>query len=64
MADLVNLRQFRKAKARRDKAEAGRQNRVKYGLTAAEKKRAEIERNREAAFLDGVRQGPPRETDD
>lgn len=64
MADLVNLRRFRKAKARRDKAEAGQRNRVKYGRTAAEKKRAEIKRNREAAFLDGIRQEPPRDIDD
>ncbi|MBT5109730.1 MAG: DUF4169 family protein [Rhodospirillaceae bacterium] len=64
MADLVNLRRFKKAKARQDKAEAGQRNRVKYGRTAAEKIRAEIERNREAAFLDGVRQEPPHDTDD
>ena len=64
MADLVNLRQFKKAKARPEKADAGQRNRVKYGRTTAEKKRAEAERNREAVILDGVRREPPCDTDD
>jgi hypothetical protein len=64
MADLVNLRHFKKAKARQDKAEAGQYNRVKYGRTAAEKKAADLDRNRETTFLDGTRKDTPRDRDD
>lgn len=36
-ADVVNLRQFRKAKARSERAAEAEQNRVTYGRTKAEK---------------------------
>jgi hypothetical protein len=36
-ADVVNLRQFRKAKARSDKEQAAEQNRILFGRTKAEK---------------------------
>lgn len=36
-ADIVNLRQFRKAKARTEKEAAAEQNRISHGRTKAEK---------------------------
>ncbi|MBX9470026.1 DUF4169 family protein [Rhizobium sp. WL3] len=36
-ADVVNLRQFRKAKARSERETAAEQNRITYGRTKAEK---------------------------
>ncbi|THV24876.1 DUF4169 family protein [Peteryoungia ipomoeae] len=37
MGDLVNLRQFRKAKARTEKEAAADQNRISFGRTKQEK---------------------------
>ena len=37
MADVVNLNQFRKAKARTEKEKRASENRVKFGRTKAEK---------------------------
>ncbi|MBU2328605.1 MAG: DUF4169 family protein [Alphaproteobacteria bacterium] len=36
-ADVVNLRQFRKAKARSERETTAEQNRITYGRTKAEK---------------------------
>ncbi|MDQ0454839.1 DUF4169 family protein [Rhizobium paknamense] len=36
-ADIVNLRQFKKAKARAEKEKAAEQNRLTFGRTKAEK---------------------------
>ncbi|EHS53089.1 hypothetical protein PDO_1255 [Rhizobium sp. PDO1-076] len=36
-ADIVNLRQFRKAKARTEKDATAEQNRISFGRTKAEK---------------------------
>lgn len=64
MAELINLRQFKKAKARQAKADTGQRNRVKFGRTAAEKQTADLDRNRETTFLDGVHKDTPRDTDE
>lgn len=37
MADVVNLRQFRKTKARAEKEKTAEQNRITFGRTKAEK---------------------------
>ena len=37
MSEVVNLNQFRKAKARADKEKRASENRVKFGRTKAEK---------------------------
>jgi hypothetical protein len=51
-AELVNLRRARKA-ARRGKAEAeAAQNRVAFGLSAAERQRLKAERDRAVRQLD------------
>lgn len=37
-AEIVNLRQFRKGKARQEKADQAEQNRVTFGLSKSEKR--------------------------
>jgi hypothetical protein len=44
MAEIVNLRRFRKGKARAERQAAAAANRRKHGITAAEKKQKEAER--------------------
>ncbi|MDB5473070.1 MAG: hypothetical protein JWP99_373 [Devosia sp.] len=44
MADIVNLRQARKQKARTDKATRAEQNRMLFGRTKAEKLKQAAER--------------------
>ncbi len=44
MAEIVNLRRFRKQKARAEREGASDANRRKHGMTAAEKKQREAER--------------------
>jgi len=50
MADIINLRQMRKQKARRDRQDKAAENSVKFGRTAgkkrAEAQEAEKQRNR------------------
>jgi Domain of unknown function (DUF4169) len=43
MADIINLRQARKDKARADKEARAAQNRVKFGRTKEEKRLAEAQ---------------------
>lgn len=53
MAELINLNRARKAKAREaDKAKAA-ENRVRFGLTKAEKTATDLERVRADRKLDG-----------
>jgi hypothetical protein len=58
MADLINLRRFKKTKARQDKAILAAHNRVKFGRTAAEKKQSKSAHDQSITFLDGVRREP------
>jgi hypothetical protein len=44
MPEIVNLRRFRKQKARGERAEAADANRRKHGQTAADKKQRQAER--------------------
>ena len=62
MAKLINLRQFKKARARQDKAETGQRNRIKFGRSAAEKQAADLDRNREITFLDGNHKDTPHDS--
>ncbi|MGY6646768.1 MAG: DUF4169 family protein [Salinarimonas sp.] len=55
--DIVNLRQFRKRKARAQSEREAADNRVKFGRRKSEKELTESERNRDAARLDGHRLG-------
>jgi hypothetical protein len=55
MADLINLRRFKKTKARQEKAKTAARNRVKFGRSAAEKKQSQSAQDQSVKFLDGVR---------
>lgn len=53
MADVVNLNQFRKAKARTDKSKQAQDNRSKFGRTKADKAKDEKARTKQSDVLDG-----------
>ncbi len=53
MAEIVNLRTFRKQKARSDKAGAAEANRLKFGRTKAEKELVAAEKDRADKHIDG-----------
>ena len=55
MADIINLRQARKAKARRDKEQVAAANRAKFGQTKAEREVRRIDEARVERLLDGSR---------
>ena len=67
MADIINLRQVRKQKARQDKEATAQANRVRHGRTKAERRVAEDEEARKTRDLDGKRREkttPPDPADD
>ena len=55
MGDVINLRQARKAKVRRDKEQVAAANRVKFGQTKADREVRRIEEARADRLLDGSR---------
>jgi hypothetical protein len=55
MADIVNLRQFRKQKARAEAGKTADQNRVLFGRSKADKTRDQAERQAASDLLDGHR---------
>jgi hypothetical protein len=55
MAEIVNLRQFRKTAKRTADARVADANRAKYGRTKAEKERDRIEAERLARAVDGAK---------
>ena len=57
-ADLINLRRFRKAKARAEREQAAAENRLTFSRPKDEKKRAKLERERAARTIDGHRREP------
>ena len=60
MAEVINLRLARKAKARGEAARQAEQNRALHGRSKAEKERQQIDAQRAARLLDGAK----REQDD
>lgn len=58
MADVINLRQARKVKARTEKAAKAEQNRAKFGRSKAEKSLQKAENAKEERALDGKRRTP------
>ncbi|WP_176036888.1 DUF4169 family protein [Brucella tritici] len=52
MSDIVNLRQFKKQKARAEKENRADQNRIQFGLTKTEKAFARTEATKVERFLD------------
>jgi hypothetical protein len=61
MADVINLRQKRKQKARTEKEGKAEQNRRFYGRTKAEKELKKKEEARRARHLEGHRLGEEEE---
>jgi hypothetical protein len=54
MAEIINLRRARKAKAREAAAVTAAANRIVHGRSKAEKALADAERSRREALLDGA----------
>jgi hypothetical protein len=55
MAEIVNLRQVRKRKARDDKEKTAEANRLAYGRTKTEKQGTKLEQARADRLLDAHR---------
>ena len=55
MANVVNLRQFRKRKKREEKQHAADESRKLFGISNISRKRARIETEIEARKLDGAK---------
>lgn len=55
MADIINLRQVRRRKAREADTAQAAENRVRFGRTKAQRQADEIERNRAERQLDGAK---------
>lgn len=55
MAEIVNLREYRKKRARRDKTRQAVVNREKFGRTKAEVERGRREQERRDGDLEGKR---------
>lgn len=58
MGDVVNLRKWRRAKAKEDEAVKAAANRAGFGRTKAQKQRDEAEESRRQALLDDAKLGP------
>lgn len=56
MADLINLNKARKSKAKAENSAVARENRVRFGLTKAQKLILHMEQARAARALDDVKQ--------
>lgn len=59
MAEIINLRSVRKARAKAEKTSEAQANRVKFGRTKAEKARDKIEAERAARSIDGALRDQP-----
>ena len=53
MAEIVNLRQFRKQKERAEAEKEAAQNRLAFGRTKIERSLTEAERDKAARHIDG-----------
>lgn len=58
MSDVVNLRQFKKRKAREEKEKTAAENRIRHGRTGAEKKFEREQARRTEEFLERNRLDP------
>lgn len=58
MAEIINLRQARKARARDAKQAEAANNRASFGRTKGEKARQRAEAERAARLLEGARRDP------
>lgn len=55
MAEIINLRDARKARSRAEAAAKAAANRAQFGRTKAEKQFAQTERERQDKMLDGAK---------
>ncbi len=55
MAEVINLRRVRKARAREDAAATAAANRLAFGRTKTERAAAKAEQERQERALDGAR---------
>ena len=58
MAEVVNLRQFRKARARAEKEAQAEENRIRHGRTKGEKLRDQSSTEKAERDLDGKQRDP------
>lgn len=61
MAEIVNLRRARKARARVEKEAQAAENRLRFGTSAAERQASAGERDKARRHLDGHRRDMPGE---
>ncbi|MGS1093628.1 DUF4169 family protein [Aquamicrobium terrae] len=64
MAEIVNLRQAHKRKAREDRERVAAGNRALHGRSKAERERDRKADEKAVSFLDGHRRSPPPSSDD
>lgn len=64
MSKVVNLRQFRKRKAREDEAAQATENRVRFGRTRAQKEQDELEAEQARQRMDQLKREPPADPDE
>ena len=58
MADIINLRQARKAKARDSKEQSASENRAKFGRTKGERQRDDLTDRQKRLILDRAKVTP------
>jgi hypothetical protein len=58
-AEIVNLRRFRKGKARSEREQRAAENRVLHGRTKAERQREALEKDRVRREVEGARRDGP-----
>lgn len=63
MADIINLKDRRKRKAREQKEADAAAKRLMFGRTKGEKQRDELERSTNIRRLDGARRDNPEDED-
>ncbi|PTW58777.1 uncharacterized protein DUF4169 [Breoghania corrubedonensis] len=63
-ADIINLRQARKARRRADKETTAAENRIRFGKTRSEKDKAKAETEKATRSLEGHRLETPSRDDD
>ena len=58
MAEIINLRQARKTRMRQESESRAQANRLKHGRSKADKRIAEMDRQRQDAAIEGARREP------
>jgi len=58
-AEIINLRAYRKRKARADRETEAEENRLRFGRTKAERDKQAVEQARDKRTLDGAERSGP-----